>query len=81
MFFLDNAIGLNLDDIDQTKDLEKIEYRLELLTIVKNRIYRENQENSNLRFNSIYAPNLEIDSHRLLLKKSYRPSTKSHSPT
>jgi hypothetical protein len=70
---LDTAIGLNLDDIDQTKDLEKVEFRLELLKIVKNRILRENQENSNLRFNSIYAPNLEIDSNRLLLKKSFRP--------
>lgn len=47
------------------------------MRIVKGRIEKENEPDSDLRFMSMYSPNLEVDSTRLLLKKPYRSQIKS----
>ena len=71
---LSNACGINIEDIESVKDDEIIEYRRELLRIVERRLVEENHMNSiksNLAaFESIYAPNLEIDSSQLKFTNS-----------
>lgn len=57
-------IGLSLEDLDESKDIELIEYRIELLTLVRNLIENElNMSPSILEseiFASSFSPNLEI---------------------
>lgn len=66
---LSNVCGLNIDDIEVLRDEELLEYRLELLKLVQIRLNEENQKNmvqENLAaFESIYCPNVEIDSKQL----------------
>lgn len=47
------------------------------MQIVKSRVLKENQDDSDLRFSSIYSPNLEVDSAKLLLKKTFKTSLKA----
>jgi len=68
---------MNIDDIEQTKEQELMEYRKELMQIVKNRILADNHDDGTIAFNSIYAPNLEVDSTKLLLKKSFHSKISS----
>lgn len=80
---LSNACGINIEEIESVKDDEIIEYRRELHRIVERRLIEENRINSkksNLAaFESIYAPNLEIDSSQLKLTNSNLPLSKSPS--
>jgi len=54
-----------------------MEYRKELMKIVKNRILGDNHDDGTIVFNSIYTPNLEVDSTKLLLKKSFHSKISS----
>ncbi len=67
---------MNIDDIEQTKEQELMEYRIDLMQTVKNRILADHQDDS-ISFDSIYAPNLDVDSTKLLLKKSFHSKISS----
>lgn len=77
---LNNVCGINISDIKLIKDEEIIEYRLELFRIVKDRLLEEirlNSIESNLAaFESMYSPNIEIDSNQLKFHSTNTPPSK-----
>ena len=68
---LSNACGLGIDEIEALHDEELIEYRMELLKVVRSRLVDEidlnARQTNSAAFHAIYAPNLEIDSTQLKL--------------
>jgi hypothetical protein len=64
-FDLSKVIGLCINEIEQIKDIEIAEFRLELLRVLFKIIYQQKMINHCQEYKSlidcIYAPNLEID--------------------
>ena len=75
------AIGINTEEIELIRDEELIEYRSDLLRVVRNRLKDEQNLNSvqdNLAaFEAIYCPWLEIEPSNLEFKKSQTDHSKS----
>ncbi len=58
---LAKAVGLNSDELEQLKENELINYRIDLLTIALSHRQRSNFDD---HFKSIHSPDLEIEPHR-----------------
>lgn len=56
---ISKAIGLYLNEIESSKEVELVEFRLELLQLLK--LNLQKQISLDLTIESIYTPNLEID--------------------
>ncbi len=58
---ISKAIGLYVNEIEHVKDMELIEFRLELLLLLKNIIEEQMKSTTTSLIESIYTPYLEID--------------------
>lgn len=58
---ISKAIGLYVNEIEQSKDMELIEFRLELLVLVKSILEEQMKSTTTSLIESIYTPHLEID--------------------
>lgn len=74
MIFIEHVIGLGFEEIDNSKNIELIEYRIQMLSYVRELIMREVDMNhltleSNI-FSSSFSPNIEINTDNLAYTSS-----------